>query len=81
MYKMEHNIMRNLDLTPAAKLIYTVIAHNVENNKPNISYETIADRTGLSEVTAVKCVKLLVSLKLIEMTKNDRGWNVYKVLN
>lgn len=80
MYSIEQRIMSNTTITPAAKLVFAVINSHVSRDIPGVSYDTLAERTGLSSVTCCKCVKQLVKGGFLTVSKSERGWNLYGVV-
>lgn len=80
MYPIEQRIMSNTTITPAAKLVFAVIDSHVSRGIHGVSYDSIAERTGLSAVTCCKCVKQLVKEGFLTISKSERGWNLYGVV-
>lgn len=80
MYEIPESVMSDATLTHVAKLVFAVVADFVKKNPDtNLSYATIAEKISLNEITAMRSVKQLVDKGLLGATKNNRGWNVYRV--
>lgn len=80
MFTIEESIMKDSTLTPATKLVLSIIKHYSERNpSKNLAYETIADCTSLTKMTVIKCVKHLVENDWLLVAKNERGWNYYGI--
>ena len=81
MYEIPSNIMHSTSITQASKLVYAVITkHTTTAPEKNLSFQTIADSIGMTEMTAMRSVKELSEKGLIIVKKNSRGWNTYEVL-
>ncbi len=80
MYTIEQVVMFDKELTPASKLVFAVISSHCNRELHNISYDTISERTSLTKMTVIRCVKQLVQNGWISCTKNEKGWNCYKVV-
>ena len=81
MYIIEQILMSDKEFTPASKLVFAVIASHCSKGLSNISYDTISERTSLTKMTVIRCVKQLVQNGWISCTKNEKGWNCYEVVN
>ncbi len=80
MYELSEEIMQNKTLTHVAKLVFAVIVEfSSKNPASNLSYATIAQKTNLNELTAMRSVKQLVEQGWLVVAKNERGWNYYGV--
>ena len=80
MYTIEQQVMIDKYLTPASKLVFAIISSHCNQELNNISYDTISERTSLTKMTAIRCVKQLTTLGWISCTKNEKGWNCYEVV-
>ena len=81
MYTISEEVMQNDKLTPAAKLVHSIIYTHVADEEKNISYNTIAKKASLTNMTVIRCVQILEDEGLIEVTKSARGWNLYRVIS
>ena len=73
--------MQDEELSPAAKLVFSVISSNVGTEEKNISYETISKKTSLTPMTIIRAVRALEDSGFLEVTKSTRGWNLYRVIS
>ena len=74
-------IMQDEVLSPAAKLVFSVISSYVGTEEKNISYETISKKTSLTPMTIIRAVRALEDNGFLEVTKSTRGWNLYRVIS
>lgn len=81
MYTIKQQAMHDKELTPASKLVFSVISSHCNQGLTNISYDTISEKTSLTKMTIIRCVKQLITLGWIACTKNEKGWNCYEVTN
>ena len=73
--------MQDEELSPAAKLVFSVISSYVGTEEKNISYETISKKTSLTTMTIIRAVRALEDNGFLEVTKSTRGWNLYRVIS
>ena len=74
-------IMQDEELSPSAKLVFSVISSYVGTEEKNISYETISKKTSLTPMTIIRAVRALEDNGFLEVTKSTRGWNLYRVIS
>jgi len=73
--------MQDEELSPAAKLVFSVISLKKLREEKNISYETISKKTSLTPMTIIRAVRALEDNGFLEVTKSTRGWNLYRVIS
>ena len=81
MFTIPTYIMQDEELSPAAKLVFSVISSCVGTEEKNISYETISKKTSLTPMTIIRAVRALEDNGFLEVTKSTRGWNLYRVIS
>ena len=81
MFTIPTYIMQDEELSPAAKLVFSVISSYVGTEEKNISYETISKKTSLTPMTIIRAVRALEDNGFLEVTKSTRGWNLYRVIS
>lgn len=78
MFNIPPSVLSSTELSSATKVVYAYIAGYIETTS-QISYETIAKATGLTRMSAVRCTQQLVDSKLLERTKDSKGWLHYSI--
>ena len=81
MFTIPTYIMQDEELSPSAKLVFSVISSYVDTEEKNISYETISKKTSLTPMTIIRAVRVLEDNGFLEVTKSTRGWNLYRVIS
>ena len=81
MFTIPTYIMQDEELSPASKLVFSVISSCVGTEEKNISYETISKKTSLTTMTVIRAVRALEDNGFLEVTKSTRGWNLYRVIS
>lgn len=81
MFTIPAYIMQDEVLSPAAKLVFSVISSYVGTEEKNISYETISKKTSLTTMTIIRAVRALEDSGFLDVTKSARGWNLYRVVS
>lgn len=80
MFTIPDEIMKHKELTPIAKLTYSILLKTMEETGTNscrISYETLGDMLFVNRLTAKAALEGLYDVGLIDRQKDERRRLVY----
>lgn len=80
MFTIPDEIMKHKELSPASKLVYSILLKGMDEadtNSCRISYDTIAETLQVNRLTAKAALGVLYSTGLINRKKDERNRLVY----
>lgn len=79
MFNIETDFLSNTEFSSSTKLVYVYIVCSIPRTS-QLSYETIAKATGITRMSAIRCIQHLVDARMLERTKDSKGWLHYSVV-
>jgi DNA-binding MarR family transcriptional regulator len=77
-YFISKEILASTTMSLATKLVLAYVETACKET-PQLAYETIAEATALTKMSAIRATKYLVDNGYIYRDKNEKGWYVYSL--